>query len=424
MGATKAHTFKFTNKALSNLDHLLPKLKFSVMPSKIVRWLENFEEKDLEHAYDLLQVFEYVNFPEMQYRLEGLLRKIFSELEENDRALVIPYGKFGKSGTLVTYPLSHSPFYEDLEDNGRISIKKDLDKIDVENFECIILIDDFIGSGKTFCDEYRDEGIEEWILGRTELPKVCVLSTVIMSEGKKKIMETFRYIEVYAQERHKIFDRRSSPLLALGNFPKHYSNNSKYENLIKISKRYKGGFKNSQGLLAFSHGTPNNTLPIFWWGKNWVPLFPRHAQTRMDEAKDFKKGIAFYIGICNRLKIDLLSLKEYKNAANHVRVEEQRKYNSKLDHSLIALIKLKLDRTDDYIICHILGLTDEELDEVYNLALRKDYVDLSRQLTPKATIYYDKLQERISKEKFREETVKNLKPKKLIYIPKTFEGLT
>ncbi|WP_416442113.1 hypothetical protein ACH3O9_15800 [Leeuwenhoekiella sp. A16] len=424
MGVAKPHTFKFTNRALRNIDNLLPKLKFSVMPSKIVRWLENFEEEDLKYAYDLLQVFEYVNFPEMQYRLEDLLKKIFSELQDDDKALVIPYGKFGKSGTLVTYPLSHSPFYKNLEHNGKITISKDLEKIDVENYKCIILIDDFIGSGKTFCDEYTDEGIEKWILGRIELPKVCVLCTVIMSEGKNKITDTFNYIEVYAQERSKIFDKISSPLVALGNFDRHYNNNSKYEKLIKISNNYKGGFKNSQGLLAFSHGTPNNTLPIFWWSNNWEPLYPRHAQTRMDEAKEFKKGIAFYIGICNRLNIDLLSLKEYREAANTDRVEEQRKYNTKLNHSLIALIKLKLDGTEDYIICHILGLTDQELDEVYNLALSRKYVDLSRQLTVKATVYFKKLQQRISKEKFREQTEQNLKPKELIYIPKTFKGLT
>ncbi|MDT0642834.1 hypothetical protein RM553_08325 [Zunongwangia sp. F363] len=424
MGATKGHSFKFTQKALRNIDYLLPKLKFSVMPSKIVRWLENFEEDDLKYAYDFLQVFEYINFNEMQYRLEDLLKKIFMDLHNTDNALVIPYGKFGKSGTLVTYPLSHSPFYLELEKKGRIIIKKDLKKLDVESYNCIILIDDFIGSGKTFCDEYRDEGIEKWIKNRSKLPKVYVLSTVIMAQGRKKIEDTFKYIKVYAQERAKIFDKSSSPLIALGNFEKHKINSRKYEQRIKVSQDYLGGYKDSQGLLAFSHGTPNNTLPLFWWGKNWIPLFPRRAKTRMDEAREFKKSIAFYIGICNRLGIDLLSLEEYKQASNTVKVEDQRKYNNKLHHSIIALLKLKLEGTEDYIICHILGLTDNELDEVYERSRKIGFVDLSRRLTSKATVYFNNLERRISKERSRNETEQNLKPKELIYIPKTFEGLT
>jgi len=65
MGAIKAHSFEYTDQALLSIDYLLPKLKFSVMPSKIVRWLENFKKDDLKYAYDFLQVFEYINFPEL-----------------------------------------------------------------------------------------------------------------------------------------------------------------------------------------------------------------------------------------------------------------------------------------------------------------------------------------------------------------------
>lgn len=424
MGATKAHKFKFTDKALHSIDYLLPKLKFSVMPSKIVRWLENFEEEDLNYAYELLQVFEYINFTEMQYRLEDLLIKIFTDLKNSDKALVIPYGKFGKSGTLVTYPLSHSPFYKSLEKEKRITIKKDLAKLNVEDYDCIILIDDFIGSGETFCKEYSKEGIEKWILNRSKMPKVCVLSTVIMAQGINQIKDAYNYIDIYAQKRSKIFDLISSPLIPLGNFTNHSSNSKKYELRMKVPNNYQGGFSDSQGLLAFTHGTPNNTLPIFWWGNNWIPLYPRHAKTRMDQAREFKTEIAFYIGICNRLKIDLLSLEEYKNSANAGVREVQGKYNDKHHHSLIALIKLKLNGTEDYIISHILGLTDQELDRVYDHASKIRFVDSSRRLTSRATVYFQKLEERIKKEKSRKESDHNLKPKELIYLPKSFEGMT
>lgn len=424
MALAKKHNFKFTNESLHRIDSFLPKLKYSVLPSKLVRWFENFEEKDLSLIYDILQVFEYITFSEMQYRLEDLLKSIFSELDENDNVLVIPFGKFGKSGTLVSYPLTHSDFYKKTEKEGRITISNDFKKYDKVDITCVVLLDDFIGSGNTFCTDYVKEGIEAWISSKN-IAKRYILSTIIMSDGKTKIETSFGNIKIFAQERGKLFDHTKSPLKVFGNAIDYTMVNNKYEKQIKIHKDYLKGFRGSESLIAFTHGTPNNTIPIFWWENNkWIPLLPRHAKTRMDEARQFKKEIAFYIGICNRLGVDLLELDKHIFKIKKDGIERQRKYNNQSYHSLIALVKLKDVGTEDYIISHILGLTDYELIEVYELARSNSFVDASNTLTVKATTYLKELDDKTRKERFRPSTKDNLEMKDIKYIPLSFKGLT
>ena len=42
------------------------------------------------------------------------------------------------------------------------------------------------------------------------------------------------------------------------------------------------GYRDGQLLLGFSHNTPDNTLPVFWYeerdGPNWRPMFRRYPK--------------------------------------------------------------------------------------------------------------------------------------------------
>ncbi len=422
MKAKKAHNFKFTDRSLRKIDHLLPKLKFSSMPSKIVRWLENFEANDLDYAFDFLQVFEYINYTEFQYRIEDQLKSILTELDDKDKILVIPFGKFGKSAMLVTYPLTHSDTYELLKDEGRIYLSRDVELFK-KKVDCVIFIDDFIGTGETFCNDHVSSGAKSWCDSKA-ISKRYVLTAIAMEKGKEKIETTYPNITVKAQERHKLYKFGYSPFSALGRINDYETFANKYESRSTMGDGHLNGYGNTQAMVAFTHCTPDNTIPIFWWDEDWFPLYPRENRTRMNEAREFKKGIAFYIGICNRLKIDLLSLKDFKKALGEVDYEVKRKYNNRLHHSVIALLKLKQDGNEDYVIGHILGLTDKELNEVYDKALSLNFTDLTRNLTSEGILYLKNLEKKISKEKFRKGTKEHLKPKELIYVPKTFEGLT
>lgn len=424
MKVQKRHNFDFNSKNLKMIDQLLPKLKFSIMPSKLVRWLENFEESDYEMAYDFLQILEYINFTELQYRIEEQLKRILSKLGENDKILIYPYGKFGKSSSLITYPLTHSETYEKLQNEDRVFIEKDLESFE-KTVNCIVFLDDFVGTGETFCNKYVSSGCRSWCDG-LKISNRFVLAAVAMEKGVENIETTFPNITVYAQIRNKIFKNNGTPLELFGSLFKYETFNDKYESIISVSNHLKKGYRDSQSLIAFSHCVPDNTLPVVWWSKNWFPLYPRENMLRMDEAREFKKSIAFYIGICNRLKVDLLKLKEYKGKLKSLKFEDRWRYNNKMSHSIIALLKLKKLGYQDLIISHILGLTDSELNVIYDRAKELNFINELNSLSIKATKYLEKLERTIRREKFREESEQNLqlKNKDLLYVPNTFNGWT
>jgi len=124
------------------------------------------------------------------------------------------------------------------------------------------------------------------------------------------------------------------------------------------------------------------------------------------------------------MNIDLFSLEEYTKEENLDAIENQRKYNNKDSHSIIALLKLKEEGVEDYVICHVLSLTDDELEGIYAESELKGFTNSSKEVTPEGAAYIKRLDKKISKEKSRSTTEENLKPKELIYVPKTFKGLT
>lgn len=410
------HNFNLNKQTLQKIEHLLPRLKHSVPPSKIIRWLENFDDDiETQLALDLLSVYEYIPFNEFMFRLNDLLFEILNVIPKGEKIIIFPYGKVGKSGTLVTYPLKNTDTFKKREKD--ILLTHDYENIkNPEEYNHFIFLDDFIGSGQTFCTEYsKVDYVKKWI-DDNKIENVYLLSTIIMAEGKKYIQDRFSTLKIVSEERNKIFDKSSSPLKAFGNI-------RKIEKLeLKYGGRYAYGFDESQSLVSYFHCTPNNTLSIIWKDYKWFPIFPRFATIRMDESREFKKEIAFYIGICNRLGIDLYTGSSIINEKNGKEVRTI-KHNTKQDHSVVALLILKNYGYDNLIICHLLGLTREEIKLIYHEAQVLGFITTAYDLSVEGTKFIKELKRKTRKENFRKETDKNLEVKDVPYIPKMLNGL-
>ncbi|MFL0152769.1 hypothetical protein V2632_15995, partial [Tenacibaculum maritimum] len=251
---------------------------------------------------------------------------------------------------------------------------------------------------------------------------VYLLSTITMMEGKKYISNRFSNITIKSEIRNKIFDKNLSPLTIFGNTEDIKNIATKHGK--KLNKKEPIGFSNSQSLVSYFHCTPNNTLPIIWSEKKqWNPLFPRFAGIRMDEARKFKQGIAFYIGICNKLKIDLFTGKSIIKKKQDKLVREI-KHNNKLDHSVIALLFLKKQGYDNIIISHLLGLTRVELYEIYIEGIKLNFINKQYEITINGIQFLKELKEKTNPENFRKETKYNLRVKSESYIPIQLNGLT
>ncbi|MFV8367596.1 hypothetical protein [Flavobacterium sp. XS1P27] len=426
MEIQKRHPFSYNENSLRQVENLLPRLKHSVLPSKIIRWLENFDKDEVDLAIDLLSVYEYIPFNEFMFRLNDLLYELFKNIPKGEKIIIFPYGKVGKSGTLVTYPLRNTNAFKSREDD--IEMTQDFKYVkNPENYNHIIFLDDFIGSGKTFCKEFsKPNNIQQWLTDNN-IDNVFILSSIIMVEGKSYILKRFPQIEIISEERNKIFDTLLSPLKTFGNIEEIEKVTLKHGNTLKVGPYpylFPYGFDNSQSLVSYFHCTPNNTLSIIWGGnKNWTPLFPRIANIRMKEAREFKQEIAFYIGICNRLKIDLYSGKSIieKKDDRYVR---KIKYNSKLNHSVVALLTLRNQGYDNLIICHLLGLTRLELKKIYIEGKKIGFINTHYDINTRGIQFLKELKRKTQKENFRKETDKNLEIKDVVYLPQMFNGMT
>ena len=99
------HQLKLDKNTITRVGNLLPRLKHAVEPIKLINWLENFEEDEVDLAIDLLSVYEYIPFNEFMFRLNDLLEQLLKNIPVDEKVIIFPYGKVGKSSTLVTYPL-------------------------------------------------------------------------------------------------------------------------------------------------------------------------------------------------------------------------------------------------------------------------------------------------------------------------------
>ncbi|OXA96157.1 phosphoribosyltransferase-like protein [Flavobacterium hercynium] len=418
----KGDKYYFDDKTSARIQNLLPRLKNSILPSKIVKWLENFEENEINIAIDLLNVFEYIPFTEFMFRLNNLLFEILKDIPDHEKIIVFPYGKVGKSGSLVTYPLKNTSSYKKREHN--ILPTHDIENVkNLSDYKYIIFIDDFIGSGKTFIDEYKKvKKIKNWI-DNSAFKGFYLLSAIIMEEGKLQIENAFSEIKIRAEIRNKIFQNGKSPLMAFKNLLTIKTMAMKYGNSLNFVAPL--GFDNGQSLVSFFHCTPDNTLPIIWVEtKEWNAIYPRESKNRMDEAKEFKKDIAFYIGICNRIGIDVIT---GQSIVGKIKDKYVRKTlsNTKTAHSIVALLYLKNLGYDNIIICHILGLTRQELRMVYFEAKMKKLIDYRSELSLEGCQFLKELKKKTKKENIRKESLENLTKKtNELYLPSKFKGLT
>lgn len=427
-------SLKIDRSLVKKIENLLPRLKYSITPFKIIKWLENFEEEDIPFIQDLILAFEYIPFIEMQYRLGEQLDGLLKDIPRlTDRILFIPFGDYGKSSFLVTYPLKNTTAFKQATNKRKKSTYREhfsysfnfKDETVDENTH-IVFIDDFVGSGDSFITAYN-ETYSDWIRDN-RIDNVYLLSVIIMKQGETNIdKQLHKSINIFAERRENVFNGQNPLFKIFKNEYRLKKVNYKYGKDIytSVGEFNPWGYGKSGALIAFDHGTPNNTLPIIWGETQrigektqvWHPLYPRWSTKRMQEAKKFKKDISFYLGILNRLQLDVFVTATYNLDGL------KRKYNRKLDFSNIAIMKLKKDMYNDIMTCQLLGITQTELEEIYSTLRKKKYLDLNNILTALGTLFLSKLEAKARQVKFRQDRPENFNMKNIQYIPISFGGI-
>ncbi len=289
---------------------------------QIEAWLANFtgevtsKETEQLHALYILSQFIYFGSREMRELLRALYRDLvaypllqeirsslggvrdLARIEEHYRKELQATRFFGvgnpsESGTHLLYffrqenGLPKSLFWE----THKIFLREPLpggssqERLRDPGLKRYIFIDDLCGSG----DQARNYSSDllERLLVLDPSAQVCYYALFATGAGLESVRTNTRFTRsaaVFELDRsYKVFEENSRFYSELPTgltkdlflkMAEHYGK--------KLCPTYALGWRDSQLLIGFHHNTPDNTLPIIWYGEAdgvpWTPIFRRYPK--------------------------------------------------------------------------------------------------------------------------------------------------
>lgn len=242
--------------------------------NKYVRMLESMSEDEQSMMLELTDNFLYIKQPEYFDILVDVVRKVIIENPSITQYYVVPaltkkdIGKITKSSIHLLYMFTGEELENSIDDsNVHFQIVKDNDKLlakDIRGNEKILIVDDFIGSGKTIEESLDVYNIRE---GGHKIEDTIVLSLVAHQKGlaylkNMGILQIFYSIHINRGISDNYIGEKKSEYVRLM---------KQIENRIpKLDEDTKFGYCQCEALLHM-HRIPNNTFPIYWLHNNISP---------------------------------------------------------------------------------------------------------------------------------------------------------
>lgn len=396
-------------------DIISTRLNSSIKYSHVLRWLSNFDDSEQDLATEILSKIDYYPYDRILSVVQSKIKRI--ALKPMGKCVFSPIGESGKSGGHVLYTCQQIQRESSVYVNH---IEEALSKLSSPN-DVIVLVDDIIGSGNTFCSWLKEKlnkgEIGNQLNNLIIQSRIKLISIVVLEKGKRKINSEYSTIDVLGEDTRKLFLQTRSIFGGYVRMKRYREFCYKYGKLL--SKRWPLGYENSQALIVFDHATPNNTLPIIWSdsciaGRNtaWYPLFPRFAHQRVIRAKETMQD--------KRRELVLL-----RELFGYEEVEKALFKRSNLH--LLQIVKLKLENVDVFTIRQALGISQNDLEELFNLGVSKNLWDAQWQLTEPCRTQYRELKKKIAFDKTvrkeKELEASSYLRGEIIYIPETFKGV-
>lgn len=163
--------------------------------------------------------------------------------------------------------------------NKRIRIIETFDGLEKykEDIECLLLVDDFVGTGDTILgciNLIEEKGIKK--------EKIKALTLVMQEQGRNAVEEYG--VEIYSAV---LRNRAITDNYSMEEAEKKIAQMKNISKQIKAKKELYLGYKESEGLVSMIK-TPNNTFPFYWHegkrdGKLCVAPFARRNNVGVDE---------------------------------------------------------------------------------------------------------------------------------------------
>jgi hypothetical protein len=397
------------------------RLENSVAVFEVSNWLGNFSENEVELALDILEKMEFFSVPRIVSTFNDNLHKIFAECKQK-HVVFLAIGEFAKSGTAMTYFVKQVPAFKD----GRYKKKKylatsmsEIGKIVIENAIdpsdfLLVLMDDFIGSGNSTVEFYDGDkyniGLQAFLSTNNLKPELAVLALMILDEGHIRVQRHIPRAIIAAEKRLKVFSRRGSVFgYRAKMLPIRELAYQRGKALVK-NPLSSLGYDNSQGLVAFAHSTPNNTLPIIWVEKNWCPLFPRFGAGKIEKFKQFRQESTYWLSLASQNVPAIFS-------------GFGAEVYSALNLQLITIMRLKSQKRSVPVICQIMGMTMTEYEEVMQEGKTRGLFKNNGSISGSGIQISDEIRKaHLIRATRQKRLMKNRN--QLIYLPMTFRGET
>lgn len=234
----------------------------------------------------------------------------------------------------------------------------------------LIVVTDFIGSGKRVCDyinsAWRVRSVRSWWSARaTKGATIEVLAYSATSQGRLIVEQhpsaPTVHIAIACPTMQTSF--RGTKLEAVKLICKKYS---------PVQGEDPLGFRSTGALLAFAHGIPNNA-PIVFHKKNasWAPLFPARKSTRFGES--FNDGTDDLEGVREKLR----KMRQTRLAASNWPTRLQ----SRSRHLFMILAAVSSPPRNPEGISAKTAMTIIEIDDALSQALSHGWIDGRNRLT-------------------------------------------
>lgn len=228
--------------------------------------IDSFKQEEINLLIELTHLYEWMSYNDYHNNLRKLLSNVLVEsLPNKSRLIIFPIIKPTdegevKSGHVVMKMLeSIKPSIKGFK-NIELKLLKEFrdlrpEKLEMNENDFLILVDDYIGSGKTLT-----KTLVEVNKNTSVGAKYAIVSMAIQEQAKLHLVASGIKFYYTMLLKKGISDNNISPKLE-----EKLEIMRTMENKIPKVSKYSLGYEKSEALITLMR-TPNNTFPIFWKG--------------------------------------------------------------------------------------------------------------------------------------------------------------
>ncbi len=252
---------------------------------------EGKTESDL--IYELLDRFFFLYPEDMDNCWQEMANQIFNvwKLDHKDTQIVaMAKGSAADSSQAVLHMLKRH-IKQQTGENATTKNTVDATIDDIENKPCVVIVDEFVGSGNTvkrrinyLINEYNKKDINPEIRSKIKF-YVCVIVAMKHSLANFKELASDVFAVEYLPK--GISDYYKPPQLAeKSKTMLQMESRLEYNPDSSEAKHFPFGYKKSEALYGTEDwNAVNNVFPVFWWdrlkgGKQRIPLFIRSEDVK------------------------------------------------------------------------------------------------------------------------------------------------